>query len=63
MVFKACPRCNGDLYIEDDVGSRELVCLQCGSRQAYAVALNEVEPEDEANLVRWLQSHPTTIAA
>lgn len=32
IELKACPRCQGDLYEEEIVGERELVCLQCGSR-------------------------------
>jgi len=32
MIFKACVRCRGDLYREDDLGYVELVCLQCGFR-------------------------------
>jgi len=36
MVFKGCPRCSGDLWVEEDLGLRfeDLVCLQCGHRQA-----------------------------
>jgi hypothetical protein len=34
MTFKACPRCQGDLYQEEAFGERELVCLQCGRRVA-----------------------------
>ena len=60
MVFKGCARCNGDLYIEEEVGSRDLVCLQCGSRVPLVSTDNA---EDEGNLLRWLQAHPTTIAA
>jgi hypothetical protein len=35
MLFKACPRCGGDLLSEPDLdrdrrGSPNLVCLQCG---------------------------------
>lgn len=30
MWLKACPRCNGDLYIEYQVGETNVVCLQCG---------------------------------
>jgi uncharacterized protein YbaR (Trm112 family) len=33
MLFKACPKCRGDLRLEYDPDSRwspELVCLQCG---------------------------------
>lgn len=36
MLFKKCPRCQGDLYLEEDAGSRDLVCLQCGSRQSLS---------------------------
>ena len=30
MWLKACPKCNGDLYIEYRVGDTSIVCLQCG---------------------------------
>ena len=32
MLFKACTRCRGDLYREEDISMTELVCLQCGFR-------------------------------
>jgi len=32
MMFKACARCRGDLYREEDLGQSDLVCLQCGYR-------------------------------
>lgn len=32
MLYKACPKCRGDLGVERDLGSGppDLVCLQCG---------------------------------
>jgi DNA-directed RNA polymerase subunit RPC12/RpoP len=30
--FKGCPRCHGDVTIEEFHGETELVCLQCGHR-------------------------------
>ncbi len=36
MIYKACPRCLGDLFREDDAGYPEVVCLQCGFRSALA---------------------------
>ncbi len=27
---KSCPRCKGDIYIEEEVGIRYEKCLQCG---------------------------------
>ena len=63
MVFKGCARCSGDLYIEEEVGSRDLVCLQCGSRVPLVTTDNAENSEGERNPLRWLQAHPTTIAA
>ena len=63
MVFKGCARCNGDLYIEEDVGSRDLVCLKCGSRGPLVSTPNEEDSEGEGKLLRWLQAQPTEIAA
>jgi hypothetical protein len=34
MEFKACTRCQGDLYREEDIGQTDLVCLQCGFRRS-----------------------------
>jgi hypothetical protein len=36
MEFKGCQRCGEDLRVEEDMTSRleELLCLQCGNRQA-----------------------------
>jgi predicted nucleic-acid-binding Zn-ribbon protein len=30
MWLKACPRCRGDLYPEEDLSGAYLQCLQCG---------------------------------
>jgi len=32
VLLKACPRCRGDLLVEELLGEVELVCLQCGHR-------------------------------
>ena len=32
--LKACNRCGGDMMSEEILGDVELVCLQCGHRQA-----------------------------
>jgi hypothetical protein len=37
MLFKSCPRCEGDMLLEELPGEAELVCLQCGHR-AYPEA-------------------------
>lgn len=37
IELKACHRCLGDMLIEDYLGDRELVCIQCGNRQPLPV--------------------------
>ena len=34
MLFKSCPRCHGDLALEELPGEADFVCLQCGFRSA-----------------------------
>jgi len=55
MVFRGCNRCVGDLYVEDDLGGSELVCLQCGNRMPQD-ALASVALRDDGSLIRWLHS-------
>jgi len=31
--IKACPRCQGDLFLDRDANNRDVVCLQCGYRR------------------------------
>jgi hypothetical protein len=37
IVFHGCVKCQGDLYVERNIGDADLVCLQCGYRRALAV--------------------------
>jgi hypothetical protein len=61
MVYKGCQRCGGDLYEEDFLDSRDLVCLQCGDRQAVTFTSSR---EDEVRMTRWLLStRPSRAAA
>ena len=66
MMFKGCQRCRGDLWVEEDIGSRleDLVCLQCGHRQAVQAALAGPNADEHTNATRWLMSQrPSKIAA
>jgi ABC-type hemin transport system ATPase subunit len=66
MVFKGCQRCKGDLWVEEDTGSRtrDSVCLQCGSRQAIQSARVAQQTEDQISATRWLMSErPSRISA
>ena len=55
MIFRGCNRCVGDLYVEEDLGGSELVCLQCGNRVPQGASAT-VAPQDEGWLIRWLHS-------
>ena len=43
---KACPRCKGDLFLDNGTYSQDIVCLQCGHRiyldpgDEYQAAIN-----------------------
>jgi hypothetical protein len=58
MVFKGCPRCRGDLRVEEDIVSHleDLVCLQCGHRQAVQTPVVGPNTEEHTNKTRWLSS-------
>ena len=30
MWFKACPKCEGDLYLRHETDGKDIVCVQCG---------------------------------
>ncbi|MCC7364713.1 MAG: hypothetical protein IT303_10100 [Dehalococcoidia bacterium] len=53
MMSKNCGRCSGNTYIEDDLFTRDIVCLQCGARQTLArpkrvVAVNPFDQDELA---------------
>lgn len=52
MVYKGCRRCSGDLYEEEFLDSRDLVCLQCGDRQSITIDGDRAE---QIRATRWLQ--------
>lgn len=64
MVLKGCQRCGGDMWVEEDIQdlglrSKDLVCLQCGHRQAVGP-----NAEEYAKSTRWLMSQrPSRVAA
>jgi len=50
MVFKACVRCGGDMYDEDDIDHFDLVCLQCGFRRTLTLPAAAPPPETAPGL-------------
>jgi hypothetical protein len=34
ILLKACPRCHGDMLLEELPGDADFICLQCGFRSA-----------------------------
>ncbi len=42
--FKRCPRCQGDIFIDDDLDKKYEKCLQCGwERELVKVSLPKKE--------------------
>ena len=42
MLFKACPKCGGDIIFDSDIYGRYTRCLQCGSMK------DQIESQDDA---------------
>ena len=42
--LKACPRCHGDLYLEEDIFGSYVACLQCGRELNMAEQLRLDDP-------------------
>jgi len=64
MMFKACKRCRGDLYREEDLGQAELVCLQCGCRLPVAVsAMGRFVMKSTSGARKRMTSQPVQAAA
>lgn len=43
IVFKGCAKCEGDLYVERELGETDLVCLQCGYRRTIRSWSDDVQ--------------------
>ena len=39
FYFKACPKCNGDMYLDSDAYGHFRKCLQCG--RLFELGLNQ----------------------
>jgi DNA-directed RNA polymerase subunit M/transcription elongation factor TFIIS len=39
-ITKGCPRCKGNLFIEESIGSRFEKCLQCGYEKETLKTVN-----------------------
>ena len=44
IKFKECPRCQGDLYLAEDVFGRYVSCMQCGYLRDLEQAARESDP-------------------
>jgi predicted nucleic acid-binding Zn-ribbon protein len=48
MIEKGCPRCGGDVFVEDDIFfGKWLFCLQCGWDKPYKPAEDNQQGEIE----------------
>lgn len=66
MVFKGCQRCKGDLWVEEDIGSRsrDCVCVSAGPAGRFNPPGSGPTIEDQTDATRWLMSQrPSRISA
>lgn len=52
MWSKACVRCGGDIYKEEELGDCDLVCLQCGFRKSIEPVPGYLESTNSAGRAR-----------
>jgi DNA-directed RNA polymerase subunit M/transcription elongation factor TFIIS len=44
--FKKCPRCRGDIFVDEDIDNSYVKCLQCGyEREMAKVSVSRYERE------------------
>ncbi len=53
ITFKACRRCAGDLYLEEDTDGEYLSCLRCG---------DVTYPQNELKRIAMLLDQPSATA-
>ncbi len=44
-IYKSCPKCHGDIFIEKEVDTSYVKCLQCG----YEKELTRYSPDSRKN--------------
>ncbi len=48
IKFKVCPRCQGDLYLSEDIFGKYFSCMQCGYLKDLEKLRFESSPEGDA---------------
>jgi DNA-directed RNA polymerase subunit M/transcription elongation factor TFIIS len=49
-IVKSCPRCRGNLFLDEDVGASFEKCLQCGYEKEVQHRTNRVENQLEKKI-------------
>ena len=47
--LRGCPKCQGDLFLGEDIYGRYLNCVQCGRYYAEAEAIDRTEGQEVAS--------------
>ena len=50
IVFRGCAKCQGDLFVEQNIGDVDLVCLQCGYRRTVNTSQLRAERREDREL-------------
>jgi len=48
IKFKVCPRCQGDLYLSEDIFGKYFSCMQCGYLKDLVEPTLESSPKVDA---------------
>ena len=47
IKFKVCPRCQGDLYLSEDIFGKYFSCMQCGYLKDLFKPLQDSNPKSD----------------
>lgn len=48
MLLRGCARCGGDVFLEEALGSVDVVCLQCGYRRITKLSRSDAKEYEQA---------------
>ena len=48
IFFRACPKCQGEIYVTEDQFGKYRTCMQCGWLQDLEAPINQAVPAGKA---------------
>ena len=53
MWLKACPKCEGDLYLQHEIDGKDIVCAQCGYTRHILPEHIRVTVRQQRQFAKW----------